>query len=329
MASKVKSIAILTSGGDAPGMNNSVRAVAKKAACLGMEVYVVIEGYKGLVNDYIYPIDYHRIDSWINVSGTRILSARFPELEEEKYQDIAIENLKKKNIDSLIVIGGDGTFRGALALAKKGLSVMALPGTIDNDLPLSSMTIGFDSALNSIIVSLDAIRSTMQSHNRVAIVEVMGRNCPDLAVWASYGSGAEITITQDNPMDANEIVRRCKLAKANGHRSILILVSENVFGKNGLPTIHELKTIINHHNFDCKEYVIGHLQRGWAPTALERFNAARMGIYAVELLAEGKNKRAIGINGNDLIDEDIEKSLKLVRTNRLKMLEETNEINIK
>lgn len=325
----IKSLAILTSGGDSPGMNNAVRAVAKKAECMGISSYIVKEGYKGLIDDLIFPTNFKLVDQWLNVSGTRILSARFPKMVEDKYQEIAAKNLKKHNIDALVVIGGDGSFRGAQALAKKGVKVIALPGTIDNDIPISSVTIGFDSALNSIIVSLDAIRSTMQSHNRVAIVEVMGRNCPDLAVWAAYGSGAEITITQDNPMTQTEIVERCKEARNNGHRSILILVSENVLGKNGIPDIHDLKTIINYNGFDCKEYVIGHLQRGWMPSALERFNAARIGIYAVELLAEGKSEIAVGLQGEHLVYKSIDEALEMRREIRSKMLEEVNEINIK
>lgn len=327
---KIKSVAILTSGGDSPGMNAAVRAIVKNALFEGLKPYLVYEGFKGIIEKNIKEATAHEVDDWINYPGTRIYSARYLPMHELETQKLAVQTLKELGIDALVVIGGDGSFMGASKLSKLGLPTIGIPGTIDNDIAASQFTIGFDSALNAVIANVDSIRSTSESHGRVAIVEVMGRHCPDLTVFAGYATGAEVVITQDNLMSEEQIIERINLAHKNGHRSIIVLVAEHIFGElNNFPSLEVFRGKLEKLGYDARVNVLGHLQRGWIPTAMERVYATRMGIYAVDLLLAGKSERVIGVQGEDLCDVDIAEAVKMKRPNRSKMLKDINDINIK
>ncbi len=327
---KVKKVAILTSGGDAPGMNNAIRAAAKRAQALGIEPYFVLNGYKGLVADEIFEVDFKRIDKWTREGGTNIYSARLPEFKELEIRKKAVANLNKRKIDSLVVVGGDGSFIGALKLTEMGINCIGIPGTIDNDIASTKRTIGFETALNNAVIAIDQIRDTMDSHNRVCIVEIMGRYCPDLAVFSALATGAEICITSDNVMTIDEIVSDVQEALSNGKRSVIIACSEMIYGTNGLPTYQEiLDAIQKATNMTAKLDVLGYIQRGGRAIAIERVVATRMGMYAIELLAEGQKGRVIGIDGDKLQNLSIKEALKFKRVNRKSLIEKANNLNIK
>ncbi len=279
----VKCIGVLTSGGDAPGMNAAVRAVARTCLNKGIEIYGVRLGYQGLHDGDFYKFDRHSTRNIINIGGTILKSARFPEFKDPEVRKEAIEQMKKVGMEALVVIGGDGSYNGALKLTEMGVNCIGLPGTIDNDIPDTDHTIGFDTALNTIVEALDRLRDTSSSHQRCTILEVMGRRCGDLAVNAGLACGAEIIITAETGFDEAKVIERLQLSKASDKKHALVVITEHITDVNELAKHIEEAT-----GFETRANVLGHMQRGGRPSARDRVLASRMGVYAVELLEQGK-----------------------------------------
>ncbi|MGN8844592.1 6-phosphofructokinase [Niallia sp. Sow4_A1] len=300
----VKRIGVLTSGGDAPGMNAAVRAVVRKAIFHGVEVYGVIGGYAGLISGNFRKLEVGSVGDIIHRGGTFLFSARCEEFKTKEGQQKGIEQLKKHNIDGLVVIGGDGSYMGAKALTEQGYPCVGVPGTIDNDIPGTEFTIGFDTALNTVIDAIDKIRDTATSHERTFIIEVMGRNAGDIALWAGLAGGAETILIPEEGFNLEEIVGRLKKGQERGKKHSILVVAEGVASGVEIGKLIEENT-----DFDTRVSVLGHMQRGGSPTAQDRVLASRLGAYAVELLVEGKGGRAVGIEKNQLVDYDIIEAL--------------------
>ncbi|MCH4057404.1 MULTISPECIES: 6-phosphofructokinase [Lapidilactobacillus] len=297
----MKKIGILTSGGDAPGMNAAIRAVARRAYAEGLEVYGINYGFAGLVAGDIFPLDEEVLNDKIARGGTFLYSARYPEFAKVEGQLKGIEQLKKFGIDALVVIGGDGSYHGALRLTEHGYNTVGLPGTIDNDIPYTDFTIGFDTALNTAVDAIDKIRDTATSHRRVFVVEVMGRNAGDLALWAGVATGAEAIIVPERDYDMDKIAKRLERFREEGHDNAIIVLAE------GVATAADFKAELDKHgDFDSRANTIGHMQRGGVPTARDRVLASKMGNYAIELLLQGKGGLAIGIEDNKITHHPME-----------------------
>ncbi len=300
----IKKVAVLTSGGDAPGMNAAVRSVVRTGIVNGIEMYGIEKGYYGLYNNLINKLDAKSVSNIINRGGTILGSARFPEFKEESIRKEAIKNLDALGIDALVVIGGDGSFMGAKKLSEMGYPCIGIPGTIDNDTPSSDFTIGFDTALNTIVEAADRLRDTSDSHQRCSVIEVMGRNAGDLALWAGIAAGAEFTLTPEIEFSQNDIISKLKSDKLSGKTHFIIVVAE------GLKITQDLtKRIEEETGIETRATVLGHIQRGGVPTAFDRVLAARMGAYAIDLLLEGQEARCIGIVDNKLRHDDIIEAL--------------------
>ena len=289
----MRKIAVLTSGGDAPGMNGAIRAIVRVGIKRGFEVYGVYEGYKGLVTGNIKKLGYSDVSEILSKGGTILESSRLPSFKEDKVQEQAIHQLKQRGIDGLVVIGGDGSYKGALALSQKGIDCIAIPGTIDNDIPDTDHTIGFDTALNTIVDALDKLRDTSSSHQRCTILEVMGRRCGDLAINAGIADGAEMVITSEIGFDENKVIEVLKASKASDKKHAIVVITEHI------TDVHELaKKVEAATGFETRANVLGHMQRGGRPSARDRVLASRMGVYAVELLEAGKGGLCVSeVNG--------------------------------
>ena len=292
----MKKIAVLTSGGDAPGMNACVRAVVRTGLKLGCEMYVIYEGYKGLVEGRIEQVDRNFVSDIINRGGTILRSARLPEFNEEAYQKMAIKQLNSFGIDSLIVIGGDGTYRGAQDLAKRGISVVGIPGSIDNDVVSTEACIGFDTAQNTICECVDKLRDTTASHQRCTFIEVMGNKCGDLALYSGIAEGVEIVVINDHVYDEDKIVEKLKQLKGGKKKHSLVIVSEKIF-----PDIFAFaKRVTEKTGIECRAQVLGHIQRGGSPSARDRILATRYGAEAVKAIVDGESCIALGLFGDDI-----------------------------
>ena len=304
----MKKIAVLTSGGDAPGMNAAIRAVVRTALSKGIEVMGVQRGYSGLINGELFSMDRTSVSDIIQRGGTILRTARCPEFKNEEVRKKAAKILQAYGVEALVVIGGDGSFTGAKLLSKLGIKTIGLPGTIDNDLAYTDFTLGFDTALNTIVDAINKIRDTSTSHERVSIVEVMGRNCGDLALYAGIAGGAESVIVPELDFDKDELCRTIMEGKNNGKMHNLIILAEGVGGAFELAKEVEEVTGI-----ETRATVLGHIQRGGSPTATDRVLASRMGARAIEVLLEGKTSRVIGIRDNKIIDQDIDEALDMER----------------
>ncbi|WP_020007530.1 6-phosphofructokinase [Salinicoccus albus] len=291
----MKKIAVLTSGGDAPGMNAAIRAVVRKGIYEDVEVYGVFQGYQGLVNDNIKKLELGDVGDIIQRGGTKLYSARCPEFIEPKVRGEAMENLKKRGIDSLVVIGGDGSFRGAQRLNEEGINTIGVPGTIDNDINGTDFTIGFDTALNTVIDAVDRIRDTATSHERTFIIEVMGRDAGDLALWAGVAGGAETILIPESSSDIKKVAERIETGMNRGKKHSVIIVAEGVM--TAAECGAELRKYIN---VDTRESVLGHMQRGGKPSGNDRVLASRLGALAVDLLLHNISGHAVGIESNQL-----------------------------
>lgn len=292
----MKKIAVLTSGGDAPGMNAAIRAVTRTAIFNGLEVYGVYEGYKGLVENNIKKLELGSVGDIIQRGGTSLFSARLPEFKDPEVRQVAIKNLEALGIDGLVVIGGDGSYRGAQLLSHEmNIQTIGIPGTIDNDIAGTDFTIGFDTALNTIVDAIDKIRDTASSHERTFVIEVMGRDAGDLALWSGIAGGAETIIIPENTVSIDETVKYIEQGMKRGKRHSIIILAEGVMGGNEFAK--ELKEKID---IDARVSILGHMQRGGNPTAFDRVLASRLGGYAVELLLEGVSGHAVGIQQNQL-----------------------------
>ena len=306
----MKKIAVLTSGGDAPGMNACVRAVVRAGLKLGNEMYVVYEGYKGLVEGRIEQVDRNFVSDIINRGGTILRTARLPEFKEEAYQNIAVKQLESYGIDSLIVIGGDGTYRGAQALAAKGISVIGIPGSIDNDVCSTEACIGFDTAQNTICECIDKLRDTTASHQRCTFIEVMGNKCGDLAIYSAVAEGVEIVISQEHPYDEDKIVEKLKSLKGGKKKHSLVIVSEKMFDN-----IFELvKRVSERTGIECRAQVLGHIQRGGSPSARDRILATRYGAEAVRAIENGESCVALGLFGDEIKHVPFEEAFEMEKT---------------
>ena len=300
----VKCIGILTSGGDAPGMNAAIRAVTRTCLNKGIKVYGVRLGYKGLHDGDFIEFDSHSTRNIINIGGTFLKSARFPEFKDPEVRKEAIEQMKKVGMEALVVIGGDGSYNGALKLTEMGINCIGIPGTIDNDIPDTDFTIGFDTALNTIVDALDKLRDTSSSHQRCTILEVMGRRCGDLAVHAGLACGAEMIVTSESGFDEAEIIETLKRSKASDKKHALVVITEHITDVRALA-----KRIEEATGFETRANVLGHMQRGGSPTARDRVLATRLGIKAVELLEEGKGGLCVSDVKGEIIGLPIEEVL--------------------
>lgn len=299
----VKKIAILTSGGDAPGMNAAIRAVVRAGRINGLEVYGIRDGYRGLYEggDNFQLMSRKSVTDIIARGGTILGSARLPEFKDPAYRQKGIENLKKLGIDCLIVIGGDGTYTGANALKKDGVNVIGLPGTIDNDIYGTDYTIGFDTCINTVVDAIDRLRDTCGSHERCAVVEVMGRYCGDVAKAAGLATGAEFVITSDTGLDLDYVLEKTKDYKLNSKRHPIIIVTEHI------TNVHELaKKIEDYSGFETRATVLGHIQRGGKPSTQDRILASRLGLAAVEYALAGKFGVCLGIVSNEIVSSNFE-----------------------
>lgn len=301
----MKRIAVLTSGGDAPGMNAAIRAVVRKGLYEGMEVYGINYGYAGLVAGDIRKLTRRDVGDKISRGGTFLYSARYPEFATEEGQLKGIEQLNKFGIEGLVVIGGDGSYMGASALTKHGYPTVALPGTIDNDIPGTDFCIGFDTAINTVLDSVDKIRDTATSHVRTFIIEVMGRNAGDIALWTGVAGGAEQIIIPETEFNMEEIASTIQKGRERGKKHSIIILAEGVM--NGNDFADELS---KHGDYQARVTVLGHVQRGGSPTARDRVLSSVFGARAVDLLKVGKGGLCIGIVDNKIVENDIVETLK-------------------
>ena len=307
----VKRVGVLTSGGDAPGMNAAVRAIVRSGIKNGLEMFVIYEGYKGLIEGMIEKVDRNFVSDIINRGGTIIKSARSREFKEEAARLIGVEQLKNFGIDTLIVIGGDGTYMGGKKLSELGINCIGLPGTIDNDLASSEYTIGFDTALNTICECVDKLRDTTASHQRCTIIEVMGNKCGDLALFSGVAEGVEMIITPEHPYTETEIMDRIKSLGTGKKKHSLIIVSEKVFPN----VISFAEKVTQETGFETRAEVLGRLQRGGSPSAFDRILATRMGVYAIEIIVKGIRNVVVGISGNDIVHYTFDEAFALPRKN--------------
>lgn len=306
----MKRIALLTSGGDAPGMNAAIRAVVRSGVYYGMEVFAVERGYAGLIGDQVKQMNRGSVSNIIQQGGTMLRSARCMEMMTKEGQQQAVKTLEKYGIEGLIVIGGDGSFRGAKVLTDDyGIPTIGIPGTIDNDLEYTDYTLGFDTAVNTCIDIINKLRDTMTSHERISVVEVMGRHCGDLALYSGIASGAEIIVVPEIQFNMDEIVSRIESSRESGKHSNIIVVAEGAMSADEFSK--RLQARISH---DVRPTCIGHVQRGGSPTMADRMLAAQFGNKAVRLLNEGIGNRAVGIRNNQIIDMDIIEAVSMKKT---------------
>ncbi|AUI87200.1 6-phosphofructokinase [Vibrio azureus] len=296
----IKKIGVLTSGGDAPGMNAAVRGVVRTALSEGLEVYGVYDGYLGLYEGRIEKLDRSSVSDVINRGGTFLGSARFPEFKEEAVREKAIENLKQHGIDALVVIGGDGSYMGAKKLTEMGYPCIGLPGTIDNDIAGTDYTIGYLTALNTVVDAIDRLRDTSSSHQRISIVEIMGRHCGDLSLMSAIAGGCEYIITPETGLDKEKLISNIQDGIEKGKKHAIIALTELMMDANELARDIEAAT-----GRETRATVLGHIQRGGRPTAFDRVLASRMGNYAVHLLMDGHGGRCVGIVKEQLVHHDI------------------------
>lgn len=296
----MKKIGILTSGGDAPGMNAAIRAVVRTGIYEGMDVVGIERGYSGLLEGRFVQMTMRSVSDTIQRGGTILKTARCSAFKEKATQKLAIKQLEKEGIEGLIVIGGDGSFMGAKALSEQGFPSIGIPGTIDNDLAYTDFTLGFDTACNTILDAINKLRDTMSSHERVSIVEVMGRNCGDLALHTGLCGGAEVIIVPEHKLEVEEIIHIMTDSKRNGKTSGIIVLAEGV-----CPAAELEKKLLEKTDMTIRSSVLGHLQRGGSPSCRDRFLGTSWGYHAVQLLKKGIGNRICGIRDNKIYDIDI------------------------
>ena len=306
----MKRIGLLTSGGDAPGMNAAIRAVVRSGIYFGMEVYGIERGYAGLIEDNVYKMEMRSVSNIVQCGGTKLRTARCMEMLTTEGQKKAVDTLEKHGIEGLVVIGGDGSFRGARVLSEQyGVPTIGIPGTIDNDLEYTDYTLGFDTAVNTCLDIINKLRDTMTSHERVSVVEVMGRHCGDIALYSGIASGAEIIVVPEIAFDMNEIINRINRSRASGKHSNIIVIAEGVMSAELFA-----KNLQEHTQHDVRPTCIGHVQRGGSPSMADRMLAAQFGNKAVRLLKDGIGNRVVGIRNNKIIDMDIIEAVSMKKT---------------
>ncbi len=313
----IKKIGVLTSGGDAPGMNAAIRAVVRSGIARGIEVYGIYDGYKGLVEGHIVKMERSSVSDIMIRGGTILGTARLPEFKDPKVVLEGKKMLESFGIEAVVCIGGDGTYRGALALTNVGINCIGLPGTIDNDISSTDQTIGFDTALNTVIEAIDKLRDTSASHHRCSVIEVMGNHCGDIALYSGISSGAEIIISPEKGYDEAEILERLnELDVKRNKRHAIVVISEKMTDAELLA-----KKISENTGFSGRATVLGHIQRGGSPSAYDRVLATRMGDKAVEILVNGEGGKCVGIRGNEIVYYDIEEALNMTKKSRKSLYE--------
>ena len=305
----IKRIGVLTSGGDAPGMNAAVRSVVRTAMFHGIECYGIRRGYNGLINGDLIRLDEKNISHTINRGGTILYTARSKEFMTEEGQKKAVSTCKFLGLDGVVAIGGDGTFRGARALSSYGVNVICIPATIDNDISCTNYSIGFDTAANTAIECIDRLRDTMQSHERCSVVEVMGRNAGFLAMYVGLAVGATAVLVPERPLDfEKDVIEKIRRARFNGFTHYMIVVAEGAASASDIAA--KIKQSID---LDPRVTVLGHIQRGGVPTGRDRVNATKMGFLAVEKLLEGKTNRIVCTSNGRFTDVGIDEGLSMER----------------
>ncbi|MPM30876.1 ATP-dependent 6-phosphofructokinase [bioreactor metagenome] len=309
MGTAVKRIGVFTSGGDSPGMNAAIRSVVRASLHMGIECVGIRRGFTGLIGGDIVKLDFESVSGLIKRGGTMLYTARSEEFKTEAGLLRARDTCKMFGLDGVVGIGGDGTFRGLLALSQYGVSVIGIPGTIDNDIACTSYTIGFDTACNTALESIDKLRDTMQSHERCSVVEVMGRNAGHLALYVGVSCGATAVLIPEKEVDfERDVVEPIRKARLNGRTHFMIIVAEGAGSSFDVANrIKEATTL------DTRVTVLGHVQRGGAPSAKDRILATYMGYEAVRLLAKGKTNRVVCVQGDNYVNYDIVKALEMKR----------------
>lgn len=302
----IKKIGILTSGGDAPGMNAAIRAVVRSASASHMETVGIYRGYNGLINDDIRPISIRDVSDIIQRGGTILYTARCPEFKTQEGLKKAKENCEKHGIHGIVVIGGDGSFRGAAALSRMGVPCVGIPGTIDNDIGCSDYTIGFDTAMNTVTEMVDKLRDTTASHDRCSVVEVMGRHAGYIALNTGIACGASYIIVPEHDFSRDAMIHKIREDRSKGKHHFIILVAEGIGNVDSLAQDIE-QTI----GIESRSTILGHVQRGGSPTVRDRVAASRMGYHAIELLSQGIGHRVVGMDRDDIVDFDIQEALKM------------------
>ncbi len=317
MENAVKRIGVLTSGGDSPGMNAAVRAVVRTALSRGIDVIGIRRGWSGLISGDVFRMDGDSVAHIINRGGTILYTARCEEFKTEEGQQKAVATCKLLGIDGVVAIGGDGTFRGCLALSRHGISVVGIPGTIDNDIGCTHYSIGYDTAANTAIEAIDRLRDTMQSHERCSVVEVMGHRAGNLALYVGIATGATAVLMPEHPWDfQKDVAERIRNARLHGKSHFMIIVAEGAFNndeimKNPGSAAKVAEMIHEELGIEPRVTVLGHIQRGGCPNARDRVTATRMGYWAVECLAAGKNNRVVCHQGGTVCDMDMEEALEV------------------
>lgn len=305
MAKEIKTIGVLTSGGDAPGMNAAIRAVVRKAIANGMTVKGIKKGYQGLLQEEIYEMSPREVSDTIQRGGTILRTARCEEFKTEEGQKKAAEICKKHGIEGLVVIGGDGSYRGAQKLAAHGINTIGVPGTIDLDIACTEYTIGFDTAVNTAMQAIDKVRDTSSSHERCSIIEVMGRNAGYIALWCGVANGAEdILLPEKYEYNEQEIINNIIANRKKGKTHHIIINAEGIGHSTSMARRIEAAT-----GMETRATILGYMQRGGSPTCKDRFYASMMGAYAADLLAEGKSDRVVGYQHGEFVDFDIDDAL--------------------
>ena len=324
MAKEVKTIGVLTSGGDAPGMNAAVRAVVRTALGHGMRVIGIQRGFNGLLNGETYEMNLRSVSEIIHRGGTVLYTARCLEFKTEEGQRKGAEMCEKLGIDALVVIGGDGSFRGAKALANLGIPCIGIPGTIDNDIACSEYTIGYDTAMNTAVEMVDKLRDTTQSHDRCSVVEVMGRNAGYIALNVGIATGAIATLIPERPYDLErDILERMQFTQKTGKKHFIVIVAEGAGHAQDLANEIQARTGI-----DSRATVLGHVQRGGAPTLRDRVTASRMGYQAVILLEKGIFNRVVAVSADKIVDYDINVALSMHKSIDTTLLDVAETISI-
>ncbi len=307
MAKKVETIGVLTSGGDAPGMNAAIRAVVRKALSRGLKVKGINQGYKGLLNEEIRDLYARDVSDTISKGGTILYTARCSEFRTTEGQDQGAEICRKHGIDGLVVIGGDGSFAGAQQLAARGINTIGVPGTIDLDIACTDYTIGFDTAVNTAMDAIDKVRDTSTSHERCSIIEVMGRNAGYIALWCGIANGAEdILLPERYDYDEQVLINNIINNRKRGKKHHIIINAEGIGHSTSMARRIEAATGV-----ETRATILGHMQRGGSPTCRDRVYATVMGAYAADLLAEGQTNRVVAYRGGDYVDYDIDEALKM------------------
>ena len=307
MANEIKTIAVLTSGGDAPGMNAAIRAVVRTALSRGLKVKGIKRGYNGLLNEEIIDMEARNVSDILQRGGTVLGTARCLEFKKAEYQKKGAEICRKHGIDGIVVIGGDGSYRGAQALSRLGINTVGLPGTIDLDIACTDYTIGFDTAVNTAMQAIDKVKDTSSSHERCSIIEVMGRNAGYIALWCGVANGAEdILIPEKYDYNEQEIINHIIDSRKKGKTHHIIINAEGIGHSTSMAKRIEAATGI-----ETRATILGYMQRGGNPTAIDRYYASIMGAYAVDIMLQGKTNRVVGYKHGEFVDFDIEDALQM------------------